>query len=79
MFGISNGDLLVILLLILLLFGPKKIPEIMRALGTGVRDLKRAGREATDEFHRLTTEHDEPPPPAAAPAAAESHPDEKSV
>jgi sec-independent protein translocase protein TatA len=72
---ISNGDLLVIVLLIVLLFGPKKIPEIMRTLGTGVRELRRAGREATDEFHRLTTDHDEPLPPERPTAP----PDEKPV
>ena len=64
MFGISNGDLLVILLLILLLFGPKKIPEMMRVAGSVVRELRRASLEATNELHRMTTVESEPLPPA---------------
>ena len=75
MFGISQADLLVILLLILILFGPKKIPGIMRSLGVGVRELKRASREATDEFHRLTAESEAP----EEHPGADEHPGEKTV
>ena len=64
MFGISNPDLLVILLLILLLFGPKKIPEMMRVVGGVVRELRRASLEASSEFHRFTTAEPELPSPA---------------
>ncbi len=40
MFG--TGELLIILVLILLLFGGKRLPELARSLGEGIREFKRA-------------------------------------
>ena len=40
MFGIGTQELLVIVLIVLLLFGGKKIPELMKGLGRGVRSFK---------------------------------------
>lgn len=40
MFGIGFQEILIIALIILLLFGGKKIPELMRGLGKGVRSFK---------------------------------------
>ena len=42
MFGIGVPELLVILVVALLIFGPGKLPEIGSALGKGIRDFKRA-------------------------------------
>jgi sec-independent protein translocase protein TatA len=44
---LSAGHLVLIVLALLLLFGGKKIPELMRGLGEGVREFKKASR--TDE------------------------------
>lgn len=68
--GLGTPEILLILLIILLLFGAKKIPEVMRGLGHGLREFRRATREATDEFERLTSVEPEPAP--AKPAAARS-------
>ena len=38
--GLGMGEVLVIALIVLLLFGGKKIPELMRGLGTGVKAFK---------------------------------------
>ena len=38
--GLGMGEVLVIALIVLLLFGGKKIPELMRGLGTGVKSFK---------------------------------------
>lgn len=43
----------VILLIVLLLFGAKKIPEIMRGLGKGIREFKAASQDAVDEIETL--------------------------
>ena len=42
-------ELLVILFIILLLFGAKRLPEMMRSLGKGVKEFKKGIKEAGDE------------------------------
>jgi sec-independent protein translocase protein TatA len=42
MFGVGFPELLVILVVCLLIFGPGKLPEIGEALGKGIRDFQRA-------------------------------------
>ena len=56
MFGLGTQEILLILLLVLILFGAKKIPEIMRGMGQGIREFKQASREAVDEVKSLTEE-----------------------
>jgi sec-independent protein translocase protein TatA len=48
MFGIGFQEILVIALIILLLCGGKKIPELMRGLGKGVKSFKDGMNEVTD-------------------------------
>jgi len=50
MFGLSTQELMIIFLIVLLLFGANRIPEIGRAMGKGIRDFKRATRDIEDEF-----------------------------
>ncbi|MBQ0155214.1 MAG: twin-arginine translocase TatA/TatE family subunit [Bacteroidales bacterium] len=54
--GLGGSELLVIMLVILLLFGGKKIPELMRGLGKGVRSFKDGMKEVTtdDEDEKST-------------------------
>jgi sec-independent protein translocase protein TatA len=49
MFGIGAQELMIIFLIVLLLFGANRIPEIARGLGKGIRDFKKATREIDDE------------------------------
>ena len=56
MFGLGTQEIGIILLLVLILFGAKKIPEIMRGLGQGIREFKQASQEAVDEVKSLTEE-----------------------
>jgi len=49
--------LLLILLIVLLLFGGKKIPELMRGIGKGVKEFKDASK-GEDEKNKPTTEAD---------------------
>lgn len=46
MFGIGTQEILLILLVILIFFGGKKIPELMKGLGKGVRSFKEGMKEA---------------------------------
>ncbi|MBU8891465.1 MAG: twin-arginine translocase TatA/TatE family subunit [Bacteroidales bacterium] len=50
---ISGQEIFVILLVVLLLFGANKIPEIARGLGKGMREFKKA----TDDIKREMSEH----------------------
>lgn len=53
--NLGTGELVLIAVVILLLFGGRKIPELMRGLGKGVRSFKDGLNEVTDEVNR----HDE--------------------
>lgn len=55
------SELLLILALALILFGPKRLPEIAEAMGKSIRKFKSATREATDEVKRELDDVVEPP------------------
>lgn len=51
LFGnLGTGEIIVIALVILLLFGGRKIPELMKGLGKGVRSFKQGMNEIQDEI-----------------------------
>ena len=54
--GIGWGELLLIVLAILLLFGGKKLPELMRGMGKGVKEFKDAMNEPSGEKKEEKTE-----------------------
>jgi Tat protein translocase TatB subunit len=52
LFGIGPGELLLILILALIVFGPRRLPEIGRNLGQMIRELREASDDITDQFRR---------------------------
>jgi sec-independent protein translocase protein TatA len=52
MFGIGMPELMVIMLVALVVLGPKRLPEIARALGKGLAEFRRATSDVTDELHK---------------------------
>lgn len=54
--GLGGWEVLLIVLLFLLLFGAKKIPELARGLGRGIREFKDATNEIKDEIEKGTKE-----------------------
>jgi sec-independent protein translocase protein TatA len=56
MFGLGIPELLLILVVALLIFGPGKLPEIGGALGRGIRDFRRAVEEREKEQTKLEGE-----------------------
>lgn len=51
-FGIGLPEMAVILVLALLVFGPKKLPEIGRSMGKALRGFQQASRDFENEFNR---------------------------
>ena len=49
----SGWEWIIILVVVLLLFGGKKIPELMRGLGKGVKSFKQGMQEAKDEINKI--------------------------
>jgi sec-independent protein translocase protein TatA len=79
--GFFGGwEIVLILAVVLILFGAKKLPELAKGLGTGIKEFKKATREVTDEIQNAGTET-----PTAAPktppanTAAQSQPPETKV
>lgn len=59
--GLPTGsEWIIIGLLVLLLFGGKKIPELMRGLGKGVKSFKDGVNDAKEEINKAKDEIDEP-------------------
>ena len=56
-FGLPQGpELFVLIILVVLLFGAKKLPELARSLGQSVSEFKKAKEEFDRELHKSTTE-----------------------
>lgn len=77
MFGIGMPELLLILGLALIVLGPKKLPDLAKALGKGLAEFRRATDDLKEEFRQMEREvedasADKPPddaPPASEPVS----------
>lgn len=56
LWNLGGPEILVIALLIVLLFGAKKIPELMKGIGKGVKSFKQGMAEAEDEMKKAKDE-----------------------
>jgi sec-independent protein translocase protein TatA len=67
MFGLGLGEILIISIFALIFIGPKKLPELARSLGKGIREFQNASKELKeqitagpeDEVHNSTESKDE--------------------
>src|SRR3954469_17488149 len=84
--NLAGPDLLIILLIVLVLFGAKKLPELARGMGQAVKEFQKAKDEFNDELHKAGNQPAAAPnvQPAqstvartetTAPAATQTHPD----
>ena len=80
--NLGGPDLLVILVIILVLFGAKKLPELARGLGQAIKEFQKAKDEFSDELHKsgqpevkTTTPGQSVPQNPPSPAAPQTRPD----
>jgi sec-independent protein translocase protein TatA len=64
--GIGGWEVILILAVVLILFGAKKLPELAKGLGSGIKEFKKASREVTDELQNAG--NDTPAPKTTPPA-----------
>jgi sec-independent protein translocase protein TatA len=62
LFNLGGGEIILILALILILFGARKLPELAKGLGQGIKEFKKATKEVTDEVQSAMDEPSSPPP-----------------
>ncbi|HEY6105605.1 MAG TPA: twin-arginine translocase TatA/TatE family subunit [Anaeromyxobacteraceae bacterium] len=66
MFGLGIGELLVILLVLVLLFGASRLPQLGAGLGEGIRSFRKAFRDMREEDEKLPPARTEAPKPEPA-------------
>lgn len=49
MFGLGTTEIILVVLVLVLLFGAKKIPELMKGLGSGIKEFKKASNAEDEE------------------------------
>ena len=52
MFGLGTPEIILIVVVILVLFGSKKIPEFMQGIGKGIREFKKATTDVHEEINK---------------------------
>jgi sec-independent protein translocase protein TatA len=51
-------EITIILLVVLLLFGGKKLPELAKGLGKGIKEFKKAKQDVAEEINKVTEDKD---------------------
>ncbi len=63
---IGGTEIMWIAIVVLVLFGAKKVPELMKGVGTGIREFKKASKDVQDEVQRVMDEPERPSPPPSS-------------
>jgi sec-independent protein translocase protein TatA len=63
--SLGPGELIIIFLIVLLLFGASQIPKVARGLGQGLREFKQAAKDLQQEDDKKENDKTEPPPDEA--------------
>lgn len=86
MFGLGFGELILIFLIALIFIGPKKLPELAKGLGKGIREFQNAAKGFSDQMqdnqdstHKTTAEVTPPIEDKTAAPTEESTPEKKET
>ena len=71
-FNLGGGEIILILAVALILFGGKKLPELAKGLGQGIREFKKATNNASEEMRQVLEEKRPEPAKQLAPAAGDT-------
>lgn len=63
-------EIVMILVVVLILFGAKKLPELAKGLGSGIKEFKKATKDVQDDLQRAI--EDDPAPPPRRPITSET-------
>ena len=78
--SLGSGEIVIIVVLVLLLFGPNRLPELARSIGRGMREIRKVTGEFQNQLSQLADEEDrrkmpiqfpDDPQPDAVPDAVE--------
>jgi len=78
MFGIGTGELIIIFLILLLLFGAKKLPEIAKSMGNAVNEFKRAKNDIINSPETASPKKEAKSVPAEASGNGQQSPVQKA-
>ena len=76
---LGGWEIVLILAVVLILFGAKKLPELAKGLGTGIKEFKKATREVTDELNVAMEDNSPPRPKSLTPTNPEPHPEPQPI
>lgn len=61
MLGIGIWEILLVLVIVLIVFGPSKLPELGKSIGKGLKEFKKASSEITEELKKPDTKEADKP------------------
>jgi len=70
MFGLSPGHLLLLLLIVVLIFGTKKLRNVGEDLGAAIKNFRKGMQDGSDKGEQPQLKADPPPPAQADPSAS---------
>ena len=71
-FGLGGGELVLLLVVVIVLFGAKSIPEFAKGLGKGINEFKKASRDVTEAIENESAPAAAPKPVAPANTTAQA-------
>ena len=71
-FNLGGGEIILILAIALVLFGGKKLPELAKGLGQGIREFKKATNNASEEMRHALEEERTAPSKQLTPTAGDT-------